>query len=340
MSAIEWSTDCNPELVFQLLENQPEKRILWKWQYEMNPCLSSSHPPFLMLVDAGTLVAFCGLMPVRLEFDDRRLNGHWSLDLYVGAPYRRQGLGHRLYAEVERLEDIALGFGTSDMAYPLKMKRSWAAGKQIEEYFFQKKITDFKSLIKCSFQLFKRLANHSSLSHPDWIVRITDSLNADEVDELWNRVHRQYRRLVVRDSRYLIWKYQQHPAGCYRFILLYNALKELQAVVVFRDNKYQARLVDYLGPAKALTMKRHLVRILHGQCVDAASLSCATSCPDWQLALAQEGYMRYKKRPRFTAYIRDMQSTEAADHWFVMTGDSDGDSIDAIRCAPKTDFPK
>ena len=332
--------DCNPELVFQLLKNQPEKRILWKWQYEMNPNLSGSHPPFLMLVEADALVAFCGLMPVRLEFDNRRLNGHWSLDLYVNASYRRMGLGHRLYAEVERLEEIALGFGTSDMAYPLKMKRSWAASKQIEEYFFHQKFTNVKSLIKYSLQFFKRLANYRSLSHPDWIVTITDSLNAGEVDELWNRVHQQYRRLVVRDSRYLIWKYQQHPAGCYRFILLHNASKELQAVVVFRNNAYQARLVDYLGPAKALMMKRYLLRVLQRQCIDAASMNCATSCPDWQLALVQEGYLRYKRRPRFTAYIRGMQSTEAADHWFVMTGDSDGDLIDAIRSAPKTGSPE
>lgn len=329
MDALAWSTNCDREKVCQLLSNQPQKKLLWEWQYEKNPFISDEQP-YLALCDAEKLVAFCGTMPVDVQFDNHLLKGHWSLDLFVDPHYRRQGLGHRLYEQIESRKEIAMGFGTSNMAYPLKIKRQWRPNTEVREYFFEQSEGTTKLLVKRILQQLKKIAHPGFTPDRNWRVIDTDTLDVEEVDALWERVRAGYKRSVVRDGRYMHWKYELHPAKCYRFLMVRNGAM-LEAIAVYRKSRRVGRLVDFVGPAQSLMMKRLLLRTFGEKCRDAQRLNCISACPDWQNALHQEGYLRYKNPPRFTIFRHGNNTPDITTDWFLMAGDSDGDSIDAVK---------
>lgn len=64
----------------------------------------------LVLEEHGTIAAYCGVMPVRIQLDGEVKPALWWIDLMVDPEFRRQGLQTIINREVRQRADLLLGF--------------------------------------------------------------------------------------------------------------------------------------------------------------------------------------------------------------------------------------
>lgn len=313
--------------VLRLLRNQPYKESLWEWQYLRNPAATVSNPLILLKID-GALAGFNGTMPVRLRVDGERTHGIWSCDTFIDDAWRGKGLGSKLFAAVERKSTIVLGYGISDMAYPLLVdKRGWLPSDDVGIFFFQRHARSARDLAKMARQWRALVAPRGG---DRWTVEtLPASAMPRDVDALWASVEAGYARTVIRDHAYLDWKYGQHPSQAYTIVTLRHQ-GVLEGLGVLRTTPKESRLVDYVGPREARDLKRRLLRAFADASGDAAVLNVSTSDRELQEVLLEAGYARYHATERFAVHIRE-PLTDPAKGWFIMRGDSDGDLLDACK---------
>ncbi len=322
------------EDVFALLSNRKVKKDLWHWQYEKNPSIPLVEKNSVALYKANELVGFCGIMPVKVKFDDQHYMGKWCVDLHVSPQFRRQGIAGELYRIIETESDVAMGFATSDAAYSLKLSRGWESGDEAEEFFFNNQSINLKGFIKRVLQLGLKGVGFFSGVKPETDANsnldVDNKIELQDFDLLWSEVEDGYKRTVVRDANYLNWKYIQHPAGNYSIMSLRDNANKLRGALVLRKSADIARIVDYIGPAKDMQCKLALLNQFLQWSRGSAQLQCITSCTEWKRLLKQAGFLRYSKKRRFTVYINRDHKPENASGWFLMTGDSDSDLMSAI----------
>lgn len=321
--------------VFELMSSKQTKRDLWEWQYERNPAFVSAEYTSVALYRDEALVGFCGIMPVGVKFDDSHYTARWCCDLHVNNQFRRQGIAGELYKHIESESDVAMGFGTGDVAYSLKLKRGWQTSENIEEHFFTNKAQSFKGLVKRALQFtnknIKRITQAGTPALTQHCIDIQKQISIQEFNDLWAEVEGGYQRTVVRDGAYVNWKYVQHPANNYNIISLRTSDRALLGALVVRKTSSMAHIVDYIGPASNLSYKQALLNYFLRWSKDSDKLHCISSCPEWNQLLKFSGFLKYPKTPRFTVTTSWSKEPLIARDWFLMTGDSDGDLLNATN---------
>ncbi len=319
--------DSDRSSVMRLLKNQPFKEAIWEWQYLQNPHAILGSSLILLKID-GVVAGFNGTMPVRLVVDGRKTSGIWSCDTFIDNAWRGKGLGQKLFAAVEQRAPIVLGYGISDMAYPLLIdKNGWSPSRSVEVYFLRREVRTLRDAAKVAMQWRAMIPRRQEAR---WEVAI---LPAEEmpgdVDDLWKSVEDGYQRTVVRDFAYLNWKYGCHPAKPYEIVTLRDH-GVLVAVGIVRDNGREARLVDYVGPREQRALKSRLLAAFADCTNPKSTLSVSTSDEEMKSCLIAYGYLRYRIPERFAVWTTE-PIERPSDDWFIMRGDSDGDLLDACK---------
>ena len=324
--------DCRPEEVapFRRADIPPD---VYFYKYSAIGGDTSYRTHCITLRDKNTdsFIGFCGASPVRAQRQFKPMVAYWTCDLFVVPEYRGKRLADLLYSEVEESKPLLMGLGTSDLAYPIKLRRSWQPSHELEVYFYRLRAQRLKQIPRKLYCYFKQ---NFSLNNPDheYLYRMADRLELSRVDELWDASREDYPNIVIRDADYIAWRYLKTPcAAKYRFITAtsnvdgsYKAL----IVVSVLDNNLQ--IVDYLGPRNNKKVKTRLLTEALRMFPNVDSIRCMTSCPSLKSCLESFGFYRYKRRPRFTLLSSDGDSQQIANNWFVMMGDSDGEHIESM----------
>ncbi len=106
----------------------------------------------------------------------------------------------------------------------------------------------------------------------------------DRVDRLWERARRRDRAMVVREQRYLNWRYCQRPDATY-ILYGYERGPDLAGFLVARDTWYLGMrwgyLVDFLAPARSSEALTSLIRNALADFREngAAAASCIATDP-------------------------------------------------------------
>lgn len=315
------------EEIFQLLENQPIKRDLWDWQYNSNPWSAKSSSGVVLLVD-GKVVGFKGTMHVRLKMGSRVIDSIWNNDTYIHHDFRGNGFGSKLIEIIETMVPVALAFGISDMQLPLFMKRGWKKNVDVQEYFFQNKVASTKDLLKVLIQspsFFKKKIRSIAYSIKDVPARDIPQ----EIDQVWEKVHVEYDKIVVRNYDYIKWKYADHPSQSYRALVAYKD-NNLLAIAIYRRTDSIAKFVDYLGPAQNQGLKQQLLGKFIAASKNSAKLHIITTDKEFIHSLNSFGFRKYGIGPSFCIHTNP-PAAQCEEGWFLMMGDSDGDLIDAMK---------
>lgn len=320
------------EEIFQLLENQPTKRDLWDWQYNANPMAANGSSGVVLVVD-GKVAGFRGFMHTRLKMGASLVDAVWNNDTYVDGRFRGKGLGSKFTEYAEAIVPVAMAFGISDMQLPIYQKRNgWACNREVQEYFFQNRILSTKDLLKILIQSSARFKKSVSST----VYSIEDVPAKDipcESDQIWERVQSGYDKIVVRNYEYLKWKYADHPCQSYRALLACDCGK-LLAIAIYRGSADTGRLVDYLGPAHNPGLKEQLIESFMTACKDSVKLHVITTDKEFKQSLNRFGFRKYGTGPRFFIHTNPPYE-HCEDGWFLMTGDSDGDLLDAMKDSAK-----
>jgi len=165
----------------------------------------------------------------------------------------------------------------------------------------------------------------------DAVVRL-ESFD-DRADSLWERARRPESAMVVRDHRYLNWRYCQRPDATYS-LYAFEHERRLDGFLVARAATYRdmrwGYLVDFLAPENS----RDVLRALISTAVDdfrqlgVAAVSCFATDPATRGALFRSGFFPAPQRKpiRFVHLVRkrdDLAKFRAVKPWYLTMGDGD-----------------
>ncbi len=325
--------DYQPEhkdAVIGLLGDHEYKKRIWDWQFHQNPFLEGNSPG-VILKDKDKIIGYYGSMPVPIQLGDRKFIGAWLCDLILDPEYRGKGLGKKLNNYLQNKYPMVLGLGISDHSDPILKKAGWVINYDIEEYNYIKNTANVKDVIKKMLQLVKSLkGTFCKRAQKNYIVEEIEGKDVKKyMDLLEQEEGSGYSNGIIKDFKYIEWKYLNHPVARYRYLIAKKQDK-LMALGIIRNGKLKSRFVEYLG-ADELDAKYILTEKFMQICNSSLMLNVLTTDDDIKKSCDLLGFMRYKSKPRFYLYSGKIDKAVLAGKWFIMAGDSDEDILEAAR---------
>lgn len=248
----------------------------WRWMYKDNP---AGVGKIYLAEDGGKIVGHSAVLFAAMKVGAEVVTSFQSIDTMTHPNYRRQGiytaLAKRVYAEAAR-ENVHIGYRfPSRLAHPIAIKKlDWfdVCTRQplVRPVNWQNalrlKVND-KFLLKLgaiSGKILQETVYRTRKAPTARDLTITQVSSFDDrVDELWNRVSNQYKVMIVRNKKYLNWRYVEVPNVNYT-IFVAERHSEICGYIVARCVKRQGITHGYIfdviassGPAviNALLLK-------------------------------------------------------------------------------------
>ncbi len=332
----------NADARTEILELVGRSRIgnrIWQWQFEANPRGYGFEPVVLRDTESGQIVGFNGVMPVRVRYAGCELDACWSCDFHVRDGWRGSGVGRQVKEALHARHPLLMTFGVSAAAARVLPRMGWRAGDDIAQYRRLTKITTPSDGLRRLMQglnrflaILRRIPSMPAGLHTELTCTLPD---ADAVDALWQRAAPGYDKIVCRDYSYLDWRYQQCPVGRYRFIQVLDE-DGLRALAVYRQHRTHARLVDMVAEAGDIEARRAIVSAWLDATATARSFSLVTSDRELGRVARSFGFFVGRGSPGFFVRCHDGDA-QAERGWFIMSGDSDGEFLQAAANEAESD---
>jgi len=333
-------TDYHPrhrDALLRLVARESYPEALWLWQFESNPRGIPFRPVMLSDAETGEPMAFNGVMAIRAIVRGVERDACWSCDFHVARSLRGTGLGRRVKELLHERSPLLLTFGVSPVAAIVLKKMGWHPNRTVITYrkssSGRRPIDRLRGWLQLGARTGARVRLHRRgrvASSPGVRVVVSQTLaERARVDALWRTVAGSYRNIVVRDHAYLNWRYQNCPVGQYRFVEVSDGA-DLRAIGIIRNEQGTTRLVDLLAHADDALARREIVAAWLSMDELADVALAPTSDRLLGDVLLHAGFIRGRERPGFFVRVAGDDET-AANDWFIMAGDSDGEFLQAAR---------
>jgi GNAT superfamily N-acetyltransferase len=316
--------------ILGLLGNKKHRRLTWDWQFGASPFDRQWTP--IIATNREQVIGFNGVMPIDVMYAGVVIPAIWSCDFFVHPAYRGRGVGSRMKELLISRNRLILSLGISDLASPVLVKMGWVQSREVRVFA---KVMTTESLGDVALkggQWIRRIGHSVTGSHQVRYELASRLPSPAEIDKLWARVAASYGKAVCRTGSYMHWRYGMHPLAQYRFLTL-TEHGQLAGIAVVRESGSSLRLVDYVGELDRAAVLGDMIAALEQFFPGAHRILCTASHRAVQAALLGSGFLRIRARPRF--YVRSVPSEDHQGEtgWFIMSGDSDGDLLDAARTA-------
>lgn len=203
----------------------------WRWKY------IESHPEKVYSTvaedDSGKIVGHYGGVCLPLIFHGKEIYGHAICDVMVHPRYRGIRTFRRLLNlfPIESAKDgIKFGYGFPNSTTLLKPAILSGLYEKVEDVIEGTKNVEFyNDFDRYAFKLFP-------LDYSD-----------SRIDSLWESCKYNYRITLVKDSKYLVWRYGRNPLYRYELWGLKNRFgSRLYAYAVLKREKDRVLVIDLL----------------------------------------------------------------------------------------------
>lgn len=317
----------------------------WHWMYKENPAGDG----LIWLAEAnGQIVAHHALIPVRYKVGEKIVLGSWGMDAMTHKDFRRQGIfetiSNELLANAARIGiDIETGFPNKFSFPGLTNKLGWrkvtstsvalipfswenTLRMKVNNKLISKITASGASII---YKAYYR--NHrASWSHNLITTNITHF--DDRFDKLWLKVASQFPIMVVRDKKYLNWRYK--IPGTQYVTLTAEKDSEIQGYLIlkndiFKDTKVST-IFDMISESEEVMsfLVSEAVRVSKQKGIDFLIYSFVAD-RTYNRVLRKNGFMFLPiiKGVKFCLFSNSTQinGTIISDpqNWLVQTADSD-----------------
>ena len=207
----------------------------------------------------------------------------WSCDTFLDSNFRGKGLGKNLLWEIQEKRPVVLGLGISDMAAPVLIKNGWKVNTEVKRFVFKNKIQNPKDIIKKILQWRSFFIRHEKSADRNYSYSIVNAKELNEdIDLLWQKNENGYGNVVIRNNKYVTWKYTHHPLNRYQAIIIRKD-NEIEAIGIFRYKKDCSHFVDYVGPSNSSAIKLYMLSIFFQECKDATAFDCISTDNEFQV---------------------------------------------------------
>jgi len=321
-----------------LYPGQVHKEAIWRWQFGTRmgrDCL------FITARDAGRLIGFNALMPVRLWSQGEEVDAWWSCDFIVTPAYQGQGIGSQIKDRMLNwIHEPILSMGISSNAWPILLNKGWCPGPQLPLYervyrpwLKRQWLLKFWAEMLSGIQRALRSTRRQRLRFES----VPELPEKSLVNELWETVRPEQGTSVVKNYGYLFWRYERFPFRTYQYLLIRDAQGTLRGLVVYRvDIEGRVEVSDYLGPEFVPELLVGLSDAFKLLGVTAVFWRIEAPGAFWPLI-----FCGFIKKPYATRFVYLPWGKEPYGlQWNLSSGDSDGDFLSAARdCFSKvTDF--
>lgn len=234
--------------VFPTADGRIPPRTLahWQWKFRDNPAGRIQITLGAHAVDGSVVSTYAGI-PVRIQAEGVSNLASQSADLVVLPKWRRHGGRPGLFAQTGRLwMDLFLGEERGQSLFTFGWPiPAWRAGQRYLGYL---NIRDWDILFRETGLGFLPRQGPNELE----VVEVA-RFGAD-VDSLWQRLVPELKLALIRDQRYLNWRYADHPDVRYAlFECRERGSGALRGVCVYRVSDWlrpnTGYIVDWLVPA-------------------------------------------------------------------------------------------
>ena len=316
----------------------------WEWTYDANPFNPEGGPQIMLLQAQGHLVAMYGRLFFPIVIDGSERLAHHGCDLLVHPAYRGRRLSARLRGR--ELIESAIHFSWQNEASYRVASRDGTAGipfvslvrpldiapvvrRMVGEHWFGRAAG---AVVDRALRYVPPFRRHTAVV-PGVVVTRIRSFD-ERFDQLWQRACRDFPVMIVRDRRYLEWRFMLRPDANYAILTATRGTAVLGYMVTRCTDTAGERwayLVDFLVQDRSLP----LFALLLQQALDdlrqegAAAVSCRVAVPPYRRMLYRHGFMRSPWGTR--GYIRgrirlaDSALPVCGDvrQWFLTMGDGD-----------------
>jgi hypothetical protein len=311
------------------------------WKYETNPFTPAEGPAIDLIRIGPKLVSLLAGFSIPMWMGGTECAGEGRGTWIVHADYR----GRNLWKQVNGLisDGAPVQFGWTRLPPRVSMNLEYLS----DPLRPMLRILDAGALLGrfTNSRILAAVGSSASAATHAVCARVAgrdDQLSAvvrleafdDRVDELWKRARRTELAMVVRNHRYLNWRYCARPDAQY---LLYGFERgdELAGFLVARAVTYLGvrwgYLVDFLAPQDSHGVLRALVgqALADFRSSRTAAVSCFVTDPLARRALLRSGFLPVpQRRPvRFVRLIRnrrpDLIRFRDAKRWYLTMGDGD-----------------
>jgi hypothetical protein len=316
----------------------------WKWQFINSPDGTAR----IWLAEAKQkVVGHYAILPLRMKIENETKMGSFSLDTMTHPDYQHQGifvtLANRTYDDASN-NDIIITYGTpNDQSYPgFIRKLQWF---DICTVPLLVKVIAWGNILKGRLgiptfignilgYIYDNMTSHGSLSQ-NVNIETEQILSFDErIDEFWLNASNMKSIMVVKDRKYLNWRYVDKPGHNYK-IFIAKRRGEIVGYIVLtqeRDDLAGWLIVDLLTLPNEDTAAQVLITRAIGYSKEkgAAKISC------WMLqgavyyrTLKKMGFIGRRSLLRLCARINVPRLSEEfvanPNNWYFVRGDNDSE---------------
>lgn len=244
----------------------------------------------------------------------------FTLPAYRGVRQGRRALLSMVYGQI--LSSLT-GPGRIVLGYGFPNQRHYRIGQLLMQY------RPFANWWRgqCLLAHDERTVRRRTLTSPLTVREVAGF--DDAFDRLWRRAAGRYRFALIREARFLNWRFADTPKRSYwRFACAPFMSPELSGYLVFAAHNELAWLVDWHlpgSPAACLAFWQEVAARLWSRGVRRVETWCAGAAPDLS-SLTQLGFTavpRHEHFPSYSSYDPQLDPAWVEDHFHYNMADSD-----------------
>ncbi|MFW6195841.1 MAG: GNAT family N-acetyltransferase [Thermoplasmatota archaeon] len=319
----------------------------WNWQFKKNPF---GNIYSVLGVDNDNIVGQYTVVPVPMIADGKKFTGSLSLHTIVHPDYQGQRMFTTMADELYRnLQQngihLTYGFPNENSIHAFKKYLKW---KEILEIPLMARPINFKKSASKMFGEGMKSKFIGTFSKKYYGLRfspieIPSSIDiqrintfSEEFDILWNRIKNQFEMGIVRNSKYLNWRFAEKPGYNYRIFSLNNNSK-LAGYAVMRNFEYEDLNIMLIMDLVVKNKKKDYVKYLLSRCINEAenrntdilaSIVCDLEKSYKELGFRKIGFEKLPQKKYFgvrknTSKFRDNVIFNG-DKWYINWMDDPG----------------
>jgi GNAT superfamily N-acetyltransferase len=319
----------------------PNDKQWWQWMFRNSP----GGPAYIVVAEVnGRIIGHHAMMSVPLKIRDQITKGSHGLDLMVHPDYRRQGIFRTLsrkMIESPNSLDRSIGFGTpGEMSHQGFVK--WLNVLDVCEIPLLVKVINWGTFLKKRYKIpafvgkllgyiWERITNRLPLPQ-DAEIEIDEVTSFDErINKFWEKASGLKEIMVVRDMKYLNWRYAAKPANKYKILIAKKEAEIIGYIVLNLEKGAMPRgnILDLLTlPGEATVTELLLTRALRCFKEEGIAIISCLMLPDtpYYGTLRKLGFIRRRGASLCTRIV-DQNITKDfvtnPTNWYYVMGDSD-----------------
>jgi len=219
--------------LFAACFGKPLSHEEWFWKYRLSPWGSEA----AIALDGEDIVAHYGGVGARFYGKGRTLSVYQPCDVMTHPKYRARIFSKR--GAMVKAGELFYASNPMDFAFGFPSERHAVLGTKQLGYTEHSHIAVFSRKVS----VFKPFGSLFLKTDTKW-----SSLDEAELDALWKEAREEYPLTLDKNSRYLCWRYRDHPSGQYGPLLVRSRCsRALQAFAVYAVRGSELHVLDFFS---------------------------------------------------------------------------------------------